>query len=141
MAQFAAMRVRTSLKCKLSAKTCTSHKVFADASNIPAHVPVKVTEAMNIELTKPCTASEVRVALFQMAPSKAPGVDGLTEGFYQRHWDLLGDDATQAVLDFLNGGELPSGLNDTSITLIPKVRHPQTIAQYCPIALCLDYTR
>jgi hypothetical protein len=34
------------------------------------------------------------------------------------------------VLDFLNGGELPVRLNDTSITLIPKVRHPQKIAQY-----------
>jgi hypothetical protein len=41
-----------------------------------------------------------------------------------------------ALLDFLNGGELPVGLNDTSITLIPKVRNPQVISQYRPIALC-----
>lgn len=41
-----------------------------------------------------------------------------------------------AVLDFLNGGELPVGMNDTSITLIPKVRHPQLISQYRPISLC-----
>jgi hypothetical protein len=40
------------------------------------------------------------------------------------------------VLDFLNGGELPVGLNDTSITLIPKVRNPQAISQYRPISLC-----
>ena len=92
---------------------------------------------MNIELSKPYTPEEVKLALFQMAPSKAPGVDGFTAGFYQRHWDLLGNDViTAAVLDFLNGGELPSGLNDTSITLIPKVRHPQSISQYRPIALC-----
>jgi hypothetical protein len=39
-------------------------------------------------------------------------------------------------LDFLNGGELPVGLNDTSITLIPKVRNPQVISQYRPISLC-----
>lgn len=45
-------------------------------------------------------------------------------------------DITEAVLDFLNGGELPAGLNDTHITLIPKVRHPQPIFQYRPIALC-----
>src|SRR3954470_1581141 len=40
------------------------------------------------------------------------------------------------MLGFLNGGDLPLGLNDTSITLIPKVRHPQNISQYRPIALC-----
>ena len=71
-----------------------------------------------------------------MAPSKAPGVDGFTAGFYQRHWDLLGGEVTNALLDFLNGGELASGLNDTSITIIPKVKHPQSISQYRPIALC-----
>uniref|UniRef100_A0A453C053 Reverse transcriptase domain-containing protein n=1 Tax=Aegilops tauschii subsp. strangulata TaxID=200361 RepID=A0A453C053_AEGTS len=36
---------------------------------------------MNMELTKPYTAEEVKTALFQMAPSKAPGVDGFTAGF------------------------------------------------------------
>ena len=95
-----------------------------------------MTEDMNLELTKPYTAEEVRTDLFQMAPSKAPGVDGFTAGFYQRHWSLLGEAVTEAVLDFLNGGELPMGLNDTSITLIPKVRHPQSISQYRPISLC-----
>ena len=49
---------------------------------------------------------------------------------------MLHDDVTQAVLGFLNRGDLPTGLNDTSITLIPKVRHPQSISQYRPIALC-----
>ena len=41
-----------------------------------------------------------------------------------------------ALLDFLNGGELPAGFNDTSITLIPKVRNPQDITQFQPISLC-----
>ena len=40
------------------------------------------------------------------------------------------------ILGFLNGGELPLGLNDTAITLIPKVRNPQRISQYRPISLC-----
>ena len=91
---------------------------------------------MNYQLDKPFEATEVRTALFQMAPSKAPGIDGFTAGFFQRHWSLVEGDLVPAVLDFLNGGELTIGLNDTSVTLIPKVRNPQQISQYRPISLC-----
>jgi hypothetical protein len=90
----------------------------------------------NETFEKPYTAEEVRYALFQMAPSKAPGVDDFTVGFFQQHWMLLGDDLVRAILGFLNGGEFPLGLNDTAITLIPKVKHPQRISQYQPISLC-----
>jgi hypothetical protein len=99
-------------------------------------VAPRVSEGMNDLLDKEYTAEEVKKALFDMAPSKAPGVDGFTAGFYQRHWDVLGNDISHAVLEFLNGGELPVGLNDTAITLIPKVRIPQKISQFRPIALC-----
>ena len=98
---------------------------LVDPSGLLQFVPVKISKELNRELRKPFTPAEVRKALFQMAPSKAPGVDGHTAGFFQRHWALVGDDVTQVVLDFLNGGELSAGLNDTSITLIPKVQHPQ----------------
>ena len=91
---------------------------------------------MNADLQRPFDPTDVRTTLFQMAPSKAPGIDGFTAGFFQRHWSILEKDLVPAVLDFLNGGELPTGLNDTSITLIPKVRHPQSITQYRPISLC-----
>jgi hypothetical protein len=82
------------------------------------------------------SADDVKKALFQMHPSKSPGVDGFTDGFYQRHWDILGDDVCKAVVGFLNGGELPDSTNDTTITLIPKVPSPQSIKQYRMISLC-----
>lgn len=109
---------------------------FNDMSALMQFVPARVTPEMNDSITKPYTPEEVRAALFQMAPSKAPGVDGFTAGFFQRHWHTVKDDLVPAILDFLHGGELPEGFNDTSITLIPKVRHPQQISQYRPIALC-----
>jgi hypothetical protein len=59
---------------------------------------------MNLEFDKPFSAEEVRGALFQIAPSKDPGIDGFTAGFFQRHWNLLKDDVVPVVLDFLNGG-------------------------------------
>jgi hypothetical protein len=109
---------------------------FNDMSELLDIVPRRVTPEMNSLLDKPFEPDEIKMALFQMAPSKAPGVDGFTAGFFQRHWNILQNTIVPAILDFLNGGELPLGLNDTSITLIPKVRNPQAVMQYRPISLC-----
>jgi hypothetical protein len=98
-------------------------------------VPEKVTPLMNESLVKPFT-EEVRTALFMMGASKALGPDGLSAGFYQYHWELLGADITAAVLDFLNGGEMPDSINKTTILLIPKIKQPQEMNQFRPISLC-----
>jgi hypothetical protein len=71
-----------------------------------------------------------------MGANKAPGPDGLTAGFYQFHWEILGPRVTAAVLDFLNGGAMPESINNTTIVLIPKVKNPQEMKQFRPISLC-----
>jgi len=43
---------------------------------------------------------------------------------------------TNAVLDFLNRGQLPEGVNQTTIVLIPKIKHPQDLRNFRPISLC-----
>lgn len=45
-------------------------------------VEPKVTRAMNNILLLPYTVEEVRTALFQMNPSKAPGPDGMNAFFF-----------------------------------------------------------
>jgi hypothetical protein len=82
-------------------------------------VPTKIDGEVRSKLEQDYCADEVKTALFQMHPSKAPGVDGFTAGFFQRHWDLVGNDIVAGVLEFLNGGELLQSLffeKATSIT-------------------------
>jgi hypothetical protein len=62
-----------------------------------------------------------------MGPSKAPGADGFTAGFFQKHWALVRDSVLAAVMDFLNGGDMPEVINHTIIVLIPKVANPQEL--------------
>jgi len=79
---------------------------------------------------------EVRLATFQMGSNKAPGPDGLTGLFYHKHWDIVKDDLFLLVQNFLISGVLPTGLNNTIITLIPKIPQPEKLEQYRPISLC-----
>lgn len=48
----------------------------------------------------------------------------------------MGDDVVTAVLNVLQGGDMPSKWNDTTIVLIPKVRRPTHIKDLRPISLC-----
>ena len=65
-------------------------------------VPQMVTEEMQEAFSGEFTAEEVRVALFQMGLTKAPGTDGMNALFFQKFWHIVGDDVVMAVLDFLN---------------------------------------
>jgi hypothetical protein len=91
---------------------------------------------MNDELSVPFSTEEVQRALFMMHPNKAPGPDGFTTGFFQKHWQLIKGDVTTAVLQFLNGGDMLDMVNNTVLALIPKVKNPQNLMNFRPIALC-----
>lgn len=123
------------LTCLLGRNLFTRQEVL-DPGPILDHVAEKVTTEINEALMQPYTAEEVRRAVFSMGPNKAPGPDGLTAGFYQFHSEVLGSGVTNAVLEFLNGGTLPDSVNNTTIVLIPKVKHPQEMKQFRPISLC-----
>ena len=67
----------------------------------------KVTMEMNRMLGKVFTEDEVRRAMKQMYPLKAPGPDGMPPLFYQRFWPDIGEVVTKTILDFLNNGLSP----------------------------------
>ena len=96
----------------------------------------KVTPDMN---SAPCAefcASEVWNALHQMHPTKAPGPNGMSPIFYQKYWDVVGANVIDCVLEILNTGVMPCGVNETYICLIPKTKAPRKISEYRPISLC-----
>ena len=74
--------------------------------------------------------SEVGAALYQMSPLKAPGLDGMPPLFFQHLWGSINNDVTSSILSWLNSGTLPSPLNHTFITLIPKTKSPEYVHQF-----------
>ena len=71
-----------------------------------------------------------------MAPLRAPGLDGMPPLFFQTFWSDIGLDVSEAVLSCLNSGTILKSINHTFLTLIPKVKNPETVAQFRPISLC-----
>ncbi|KAL6209280.1 hypothetical protein ACLB2K_020222 [Fragaria x ananassa] len=79
---------------------------------------------------------EVFRALKQIHPSRSPGPDGFSPGFYQTFWGIVGDDVVEAVKCFLASADQMASINKSFVTLIPKVPVPKYMIQLRPISLC-----
>ena len=60
----------------------------------------KTTNDMLEMLSRPFSSEEVKAALFQMGPTKAPRPDGMNALFYKNFWHIVGDEVIDAMLDF-----------------------------------------
>lgn len=99
-------------------------------------VELRTTKEMRNAFALPFTDDEVKQALAQMHPTKAPGSDGMLALFFQKFWSIVGQSVVHSVLDVLNHGPDPSCLNYTHIALIPKIKKPLMPSDFRPIILC-----
>lgn len=74
--------------------------------------------------------------LLRLNPNKAPGPDGLTSGFFKASWSLIGSEVTNSISTFFNTGFLPSVVNSTILSLVPKHPGASAITDYRPISCC-----
>ena len=87
-----------------------------EIDSILQQVQQNVIEEMNTLLGHEFTRKEINLALSQMAPLKAPGPDRMPPIFS----NTIGSDVATAVLSCLNTAHIPTGINHTYLTLIPK---------------------
>jgi len=80
--------------------------------------------------------ADVKEAIDQMHPLKAPGPDGLPAIFFQKYWHIVGSDVGTLALDILNEGKSLECVNRTFVVLIPKCKNPSSPSQFRPISLC-----
>jgi len=106
------------------------------ATRIPAAVFPRLNQSLMQALEGPFTRQDIFTALKGMQPLKAPGPDGFHAFFFQRYWPVVEDDVCKVVLHVLHGNPMPCGINDSFVTLIPKVPNPKRVTQFRPIGLC-----
>lgn len=74
--------------------------------------------------------------MFEMTPFKATGPDGFHAGFYQNQWNTVGAEVVKQAMKFFTTGSMDQNVNDTLVSLIPKVDNPEMVSQFRPISLC-----
>ncbi|XP_062103251.1 uncharacterized protein LOC133814280 [Humulus lupulus] len=94
----------------------------------------RLTMEQQVRLLRPFSKNDVKKALFSIHSSKSPGLDGFGSSFFKGLWGNIGAKISQAVLDFFQDGFLPKTMNETVISLIPKVADPKSASDYRPIA-------
>lgn len=107
-----------------------------DVQHLLSRMRPRVTMEMITQLEQPFTKDEVVRALKQMHPFKSPGPDGMSPIFFQNFWHIVGTDVSSFILNFLNNHAFDYQVNFTHICLIPKVKNPDMVSQFCPISLC-----
>ncbi|KAK9987792.1 hypothetical protein SO802_028031 [Lithocarpus litseifolius] len=95
-----------------------------------------ITKEMNEQLTKDFQKEEIIQAISQMHPTKAPSLDGMSAMFYQKYWNIIGEDVCNIILNTLNTNASLANLNKTNIVLIPKTNRPTRMSEFRPISLC-----
>lgn len=117
------------------------HQLFTTSS--PTGIPEAlegveplVTELMTAALDCDPTEDEIREALFQMHPTKAPGTDGMHAIFFQKFWDIIANDVISLIHQWWRGLVDLTPINKTYVYLIPKVKDPAHLSDFRPISCC-----
>ena len=104
-------------------------------------IPRKITEEMNEHLTKEFHKEEIFQAIHSMHPTKAPGPDGMLAIFYQKYWDIIGDDVSKTILNILNSNAPMADLNKMNIALIPKIKTQPKLVIFDPSVYAVYHIR
>ncbi|XP_074342467.1 uncharacterized protein LOC141680033 [Apium graveolens] len=84
----------------------------------------------------PVSSDLILKTLKGMKQNKAPGPDGFPVEFYLPTWDIVGPVFCEAVQHFFHTSVIHTGINNTGISLIPKVANPTNMKDFRPISLC-----
>jgi len=86
-------------------------------------------------LIQPFSTEEIDRIVKDMPSDKAPGPDGFNGLFLKKCWPLIKQTFYDLCFDFFSGNLDLESINNSFITLIPKINNPETVNDFRPISL------
>jgi hypothetical protein len=83
----------------------------------------------------PILQQEIDLIVKMIPTDKAPGPDGFNGLFLWKYWDIIKTDFYQLCQDFFDGNIDVECLNESFITLVPKVNNPEIVNDFRPTSL------
>ncbi|XP_056689712.1 uncharacterized protein [Spinacia oleracea] len=87
-------------------------------------------------LVEPISDAEIDAAIKGIDTSKALGLDGFNSLFFLKVWGIVKADVYEAVKEFFRTGVMLKQVNNTSVTLVPKIQNASCVKDFRPIACC-----
>uniref|UniRef100_A0A803PVF5 Reverse transcriptase n=1 Tax=Cannabis sativa TaxID=3483 RepID=A0A803PVF5_CANSA len=103
---------------------------------ITSTIPIMITAKLNESFLLPFIELDVLDALKFTSPDKNLRSDGMSATFYQNYWHIVGPIVNKVVLGVLNEGHSMELINTSIITLILKIKSPQSMGDFRPISMC-----
>eukprot|EP00253_Pinus_taeda_P006593 PITA_06593 len=114
----------------------TKTKEEEDYTDLLQYLPSGINKEINDNLSKEIEEEEIRGAIWDLHPDKAPGPDGFPICFYRAHWGIIKKDFIKMVKWIQCKGKIGGYTNSTHLALIPKENCPTTFSHFRPISLC-----
>lgn len=87
-------------------------------------------------MARDVSEDEIKRAMFNIGAWKAPRGDGFSAIFFHKNWSTVGSSVIQYIKEMWSNPAAVNKVNQTVVTLIPKVELPERVSQFRPISLC-----
>ena len=130
------LEIKDHIKARFQKLYTTDSLSSPVASNVSDFACSYLFEEDSIRIATKVSVEEIRDGLWSLKAFKAPGLDGLHAGFFQHFWADVKNSICKEIKEVFRNGIIPSYLNETLVTLIPKCQSPETLNNYRLISLC-----
>ena len=83
-------------------------------------VPNLIKDDINLKLMEEVTQQEIKEAVDQMHPDKAPGLDGFIARFFQQCWEIIKSNLAKMIRKSQVSKKMGGSTNSSFLALIPK---------------------